>query len=431
MLTFTGERAVPVLRDQISYEHLHRYAIAAHFAGGKRVLDIASGEGYGAALLARGAVDVIGVDDDPVAVEHASRHHYAANVRFVVGSCGDVPIAYGAIDLVVSFDTIEHVNDQERMLDEACRVLAPDGTLLLSSPNKLVYSDATDFAKPFHVKELYFSDLRDLLARRFRYVRFFGQRIAALSLVHPLAGAVSGDPVWFNGTADRIEVGLPTVDSPMYFIAICSNVPIDEDLASAFIDPRFDLLENMRESLIARGNALAAPAVPALAPARPEATRRDDAGDSELARRMAEEASRADSLRASADELRRDVLRWRSVAQSAVADLEQERLRSRTGVRDGGPQHVHRNGAVDPATAGAAQAAADARESELNGAIDELRTELAVAAERLTAAENALTAAQDELERADRDRSVLREVLASHSWKVTYPLRRLVSLVRG
>jgi len=84
-MEFTGERYVPSLRGQIYYEHLHRYAIAARFCGGKRVLDIASGEGYGSALLARTAAEVVGVDIDRRSVDHARATYYAANLRFMCG----------------------------------------------------------------------------------------------------------------------------------------------------------------------------------------------------------------------------------------------------------------------------------------------------------------------------------------------------------
>jgi len=245
MMEFTGERYVPLLRGQIYYEHLHRYAIALRFCAGKRVLDIASGEGYGSALLARTAADVIGVDVDQRSVEHSRRTYYAANLRFMRGSVHEIPLADGSVDVVASFETIEHVSEHERMLDELQRVLTPGGVLVISSPNKLVYSDVPGFSNPFHLKELYFAELRDLLVRRFRHVAFYGQRLTASSVVHPLAGGVSEAPSWYSGSVEGIETGLPTLRDPMYFVAICSDATLTIDASSSYLDPGDDLLSDI------------------------------------------------------------------------------------------------------------------------------------------------------------------------------------------
>src|ERR1700736_1162114 len=170
MMEFTGERHVPSITGEIYYEHVHRYAIAAPACAGKRVLDLASGEGWGAALLARHAQDVVGVDIDPATVEHARRTYYLANLRFLNGSATDVPLSDASVDVITSFETIEHLMDHDRMLDEFRRVLVPGGTLFISSPNKLVYSDLPNYSNPFHVRELYYQEFRDLLRRRFSNV---------------------------------------------------------------------------------------------------------------------------------------------------------------------------------------------------------------------------------------------------------------------
>src|SRR4051794_18361537 len=91
----------------ISYEHWHRYRYAAAFVAGKAVLDVASGEGYGSAFLARHAASVVGVDLDPEAVRHAQQHYPSPNLSFLSGSAGAIPIAGAHLfDVVVSFETI-------------------------------------------------------------------------------------------------------------------------------------------------------------------------------------------------------------------------------------------------------------------------------------------------------------------------------------
>src|SRR5262245_56593246 len=163
-LEFTGERFVPGIEGEIAHEHWHRYAFARRFAAGRRVADVACGEGYGSALLADVARDVVGVDIDPEAVAHA-RNAYAGrtNLRFAEGSATALPLPDASVDVVVSFETLEHLAaaDQPPMVAEFARVLAPAGVLVLSSPNRPEYSDARGYANPFHRHELD----RDGLAR--------------------------------------------------------------------------------------------------------------------------------------------------------------------------------------------------------------------------------------------------------------------------
>src|ERR1700738_1690997 len=105
-MPFTGERYVPEVRGQIYYEHVHRYALALELARDLDVLDIASGEGYGAAYLAIAARSVVGVDVDPESVRHAASRYTAMNLRFLAGLATRIPLPDASIDLVVSFETI-------------------------------------------------------------------------------------------------------------------------------------------------------------------------------------------------------------------------------------------------------------------------------------------------------------------------------------
>ena len=160
---FTGERFLPSCSGEIAYEHWHRYAFARRFAHGKRVLDAACGEGYGTALLGAVAASVIGVDIDLATIAQArATYGEGTRVRFVATSCTGLPIPSASFDLVVSFETIEHLSGEEQpdMLAEFARVLAPDGVLIISSPNRRLYSDARNYVNPHHVQELYRHILR-------------------------------------------------------------------------------------------------------------------------------------------------------------------------------------------------------------------------------------------------------------------------------
>ena len=254
-MTFTGERYVPQLRGQIYYEHLHRYALALSLAADKDVLDIASGEGYGSALLAMVARSVVGVDIDESSVMYAGSRYTAMNLSFRAGSATQIPIADASVDLVVSFETIEHLVEHERMFAEFKRVLRPAGRLIISSPNKLIYSDARAYTNPYHVRELYFHELRDTLKDFFPAVRLFGHRIFAGSAVHPL-NEISQATKWLGPSA-KPENGISSLPDPEYFIAICSTEARDElpDLSSVYLDPRDNLLDDVRSGGLTAGDA--------------------------------------------------------------------------------------------------------------------------------------------------------------------------------
>ena len=98
----TGERFMPELEGEIAVEHLHRYLFAREFVCGKDVLDIASGEGYGSALLAKLARNVIGVDISREAVIFAQEQYKKDNLEFMVGQCSDIPLPDNCVDIVVS-----------------------------------------------------------------------------------------------------------------------------------------------------------------------------------------------------------------------------------------------------------------------------------------------------------------------------------------
>jgi len=178
-LEFTGERFVPGIVGEIAHEHWHRYAFARRLVAGRRVLDVACGEGYGSALLADVAASVTGVDIAQETVAHA-RDRYAgrANLRFEQGSAASLPLPDAAYQAVVSFETLEHLPraDQPRMLAEIARVLEPGGIVILSAPNPVEYSQARGYSNPFHHHEPSREELATLLAATWPAVRWYRQR---------------------------------------------------------------------------------------------------------------------------------------------------------------------------------------------------------------------------------------------------------------
>jgi SAM-dependent methyltransferase len=191
----TGERFDPPLMQghMIEAEHFARYAWACQFAEDRKVLDAGCGTAYGTAMLAAaGAEEVLGVDLDEGVVE-AARAGSPANARFEVADLRELPVGDDEIDLVVCFEAIEHVPDPEKVLDELQRVLAPEGLLLVSTPNRDVYTPGN----PFHLRELTPNELEAELSKRFRSVALRRQHswVASAIFDDEAFGAKGFDPV--------------------------------------------------------------------------------------------------------------------------------------------------------------------------------------------------------------------------------------------
>jgi len=248
-LKFTGERYLPTESGQIRLEHVHRYLVGREIAGGKTVLDIACGEGYGSAMLAQVAKHVIGVDISDEAIAHArSAYGASRNLEFISGSATSIPLNSASVDLVVSFETIEHLAEQEEMLAEIKRVLKPDGTLLLSSPNRTIYSELAGYRNEYHVKELDFAELEALLRRHFPCIRFLSQRLTAGSLISADTGNRDGLRSYIDAD-DTTKEGVPNILKPVYFLALCSAREVSGLLsqASIFFSDAYDVFDEKSE----------------------------------------------------------------------------------------------------------------------------------------------------------------------------------------
>jgi len=256
-LTFTGERFIPGIEGEIVYEHVHRYAFARRYAAGRRVLDAACGEGYGSAILAATAREVVGVDIDAATVAHA-RATYAPvrNLSFVEGSAAKLPLPDASVDLVVSFETIEHLDaaDQPRMLAEFARVLSADGVIVLSAPNRPEYSESRGYVNPYHRHEHDRAELEGLLEAHFPVRAWHAQRVWLGSTVWREAGGAD-DVEAFVGDASR--VARASVPPAMYFVVVAAR------RASALPapGPALSLFSDAGETELGRAAAAAAEAI--------------------------------------------------------------------------------------------------------------------------------------------------------------------------
>lgn len=228
--SWTGERLETFVYNENTNEHLHRYALAMQLVRGKRVLDIACGEGYGSALMAGIAASVMGVDIDAATIARAKEKYTGNSITFLTGSVDAIPCADAGMDVIISFETIEHHNRHKEMMQEIKRVLAPGGILLISSPDKLNYSEKPGFTNPFHVKELYRAEFETLINTYFTHTLFMGQRSFYGSMIAPItANQPTAALSVYKGsyeTVSRLEM------EPVYIIGLASDGPLPEFNAS-------------------------------------------------------------------------------------------------------------------------------------------------------------------------------------------------------
>lgn len=183
-MAVTGEREFPSMpgtTEGICPLHLQRYEFAAAWTTGRKVADIACGTGYGSLLL--DALHYTGIDYDPMAVDFANRHYSGDGVEFLVGNAESLSVDQ-MFDVVVSFETVEHLNDAQSYL----RWVAAHSRMFIGSvPSKA--DEAGSPLSPFHVREYGVADLEEILGAYWKHVD-----IAYQSQGHIIYPACEGDP---------------------------------------------------------------------------------------------------------------------------------------------------------------------------------------------------------------------------------------------
>jgi 2-polyprenyl-3-methyl-5-hydroxy-6-metoxy-1,4-benzoquinol methylase len=188
-LPLTGERTLPDVPAENYWfrRHLAVYEWIAARCGGRRVVDMACGEGYGSDLLAAaGAASVVGVDANPEAHEHARLRYRRPNLRFV----RDLVESFAEpCDAVVFLQTIEHVEDPGAILAHFRSMLAPGGVAYVSTPNVLTLAPpgAEKSDNPWHLREYRAGEFRELCEGQFGRVELFGLFHARKLRAHELA----------------------------------------------------------------------------------------------------------------------------------------------------------------------------------------------------------------------------------------------------
>ena len=240
-IAFSRERFMPGIEDKkLEAEHMQRYLSIRNLVKGMQVLDLACGEGYGSAFLAETAESVIGVDIDQGTIDQAQKKYQMENLRYMAGDAAAIPLPDHSVDAVVSFETIEHISEelQQKFLREISRVLKPDGLVIMSTPNKAIYSDRYSYFNEYHIHEFYPDEFVFFLKQFFPYVRMYQQSFQVVSLLSDCESA-DGQAFWYG---NKVEAG-----EAKYLIAVASKrknaLP---EMSSLFLETAGEYEENIQ-----------------------------------------------------------------------------------------------------------------------------------------------------------------------------------------
>lgn len=229
-------------------EHLARYGLAARLARGKVVLDAGCGSGVGTVqLAANGAREVIGVDIDRETIEVGRRTILHPNIQLVIGDVTDLQLPSDFFDLVVCFEVLEHVQHPDVVVDELLRVLQPDGTLVISSPNPRGYQTGN----PFHIHEFLPEELAALVGDRIRNVCVWRQDVALASII----ASTNSLPEQASLTISAVHLGKEAT----YSVVLASNSPLPRETPEVRLGPAWETRwwDDQLKAARAESNALA------------------------------------------------------------------------------------------------------------------------------------------------------------------------------
>ncbi len=142
--------------------HLNRYLISKEYCKNKKVLDISCGEGYGSYLISTwDAKEVVGIDISKEAIDSANKNFKNDNLKFLEQDATNLKdIEDNYFDLIVSFETFEHILDVNKYLEEIKRVAKKDAIIIVSCPNDYYYYPSDEEKNPFHQGKYSFDDFR-------------------------------------------------------------------------------------------------------------------------------------------------------------------------------------------------------------------------------------------------------------------------------
>lgn len=228
-MEFTGERFLPGCGVDITFEHYHRYSFIKDLVNGKKVLDLACGEGYGSFLLAGWATEVVGVDVNAEVIERAKEKYINNNLKFKNINCLNLSDEFPeeSFNVVTFFEALEHINCEEQkiVIKQIKRILKKDGILIISSPNKNLVKEIGNPDNEFHLCELTLEEFQDLLNRFFKKMFFLAQRFESASFIWPIKQSLNySDTLWQIMSSSNVHSKFPEKEAGLFYVAICMNI---------------------------------------------------------------------------------------------------------------------------------------------------------------------------------------------------------------
>lgn len=222
-MKMTGERFIPSRMQALAeIEHMHRYHSVKKLLQDKVVLDAACGTGYGTNIMSEVANTVYGLDISNEALQYAEDHYGNNKISYIQGSIEKLEFPDNFFDVVVSFETIEHVDEelQLKFLKEISRVLKEDGILIMSTPDKKIYTDQQSGVQTeWHIKEFYADEFEQFIRNQFSNIKWYNQYMCECSYI-------------VNAQEYKIDkINFRDDKEGKFIIVIASNKPIHDSLS--------------------------------------------------------------------------------------------------------------------------------------------------------------------------------------------------------
>lgn len=231
------ERMVPEFHKgaQIYGEHVGRYEAALNIVTNKKVLDIACGSGYGSYILSKNAQSVVGVDVSQQSIDYATAYYKRKNITYKKSNGRSIPFGDNEFDVIISFETIEHIDDYNFYMKEIKRCLKDDGLFILSTPNKQEFAEGNHY----HLHEFKETELTNLIKKYFKNTEKYYQATWICNIINT-------EKIMLNDNIDQKIKTQQTApinpDQFLYFYYLCSNRKISE-----VVDPLCVLGEHWSE----------------------------------------------------------------------------------------------------------------------------------------------------------------------------------------
>ena len=179
MTMFPSHRGIDIPNGAAYLPHIIYHLVRYKFVTGfvkptDDILDIACGTGYGTRMLSDYCKSVTGMDINKETVDYATKLYGGENRKYLQG---DILEVKGQYDIIVSYETIEHISKEEGLLaiKKLKDCLKPNGILFMSTPKRLPREERSPGRAEFHKHEYDYEDFIALLNGSFERPIIFSQ----------------------------------------------------------------------------------------------------------------------------------------------------------------------------------------------------------------------------------------------------------------